>query len=162
MISKRLTKHKIWYIMLTVKEEIYRIKKGKFIFVFAVLFVVFTMIGTVAVNAAEKIVFKDNSNPDFESVLSLKNDEYTIEINEETKVGYVVKANDNSIIELGTCKVTVVDYDNRDVYVLCYDIEENSLGEMVITISDGVSTVTSLNGEIESIIELNTTAEIVE
>lgn len=138
------------------------IKKGKFIFVFAVLFVVFTMIGTVAVNAAEKIVFKDNSNPDFESVLSLNNDEYTIEINEETEVGYVVKANDNSIIELGTCKVTVVDYDNRDVYVLCYDIEENSLGEMVITISDGVSTVTSLNGEIESIIELNTTAEIVE
>lgn len=137
-------------------------KKRKFIFMFVVFFVVFTMLGTVAVNAAEKIVFKDNSNPDFESVLSLNNDEYTIEIDEETEIGYVVKANDNSIIELGTCKVTVVDYDNRDVYVLCYDIEENSLGEMVITISNGIGTVTSISGEITNIIELNTTAEIVE
>lgn len=136
-------------------------KKGKFIFVFAVLFVVFTMLGTVAVNAA-KVVLVKNDNPDYVTVLSLDNEVYTIEIDEETGIGYVVNTNDNSIIELGTCKVTVVDYDNRDVYVLCYDTEENSIGEMVITISDGISTVTSLNGEIESIIELNTIAEIVE
>lgn len=136
-------------------------KKGKFIFVFAVLFVVFTMLGTVAVNAA-KVVLVKNDNPDYVTVLSLDNEVYTIEIDEETGIGYVVKANDNSIIELGTCKVTVVDYDNRDVYVLCYDIEENSLGEMVITISNGIGTVTSISGEITNIIELNTTAEIVE
>lgn len=136
-------------------------KKGKFIFVFAVLFVVFTMLGTVAVNAAKVILVK-NDNPDYVTVLSLDNEVYTIEIDEETEIGYVVNTNDNSIIELGTCKVIVVDYDNRDVYVLCYDTEENSLGEMVITISDGVSIVTSLNGEIESIIDLQTTAEIVE
>ena len=33
---------------------------------------------------------------------------------------------------------------------------------MVITISNGIGTVTSISGEITNIIELNTTAEIVE
>ena len=124
---------------------------------FVVLLVI--TISNLSVNAA-RIVIERDDNPSDAVVYSIGEENYYIEVDDEKKIGHVINCEDNLIIELGTCKVTVIDYDNKDAYVLCNDTKENSLGEIVITISNDISIITYINGEIETIMELYTTVII--
>ena len=133
------------------------IKKGKFIFMFAVLFVVFTMLGTVAVNAANKIVFEDNDNPDYVTVLSLDNEMYTIEIDEETGIGYVIVSINGDEETLGTWTVVAIDSNNPNGNILCYD-QNDSLGTMTIIITNeniGEGYISVLTGELSNLFNVN-------
>lgn len=98
-----------------------------------------TLCGSDVVVGIKGITIIKDENPDGVSVLSIDNENYYIEIDEETNVGYVMQKLDNETIVLGTCEVSVIVGD-KDPEVLCVSAE-NSMWSLVIVTDNSVSTI---------------------
>lgn len=118
------------------------------------ILIVVALCGSIVIVEAKGITIIRDDNPDGVSVLSIDNENYYIEIDEETNVGYVMQKLDNETIVLGTCKVSVIVGD-KDPEVLCVSTE-NSMGSLVIVTNSSVSTISLSEGDISSIFTIDT------
>lgn len=103
---------------------------------------------------AKGITIIRDDNPDGVSVLSIDNENYYIEIDEKTKVGYVMQKLNNETIVLGTCEVSVIVGD-KDPEVLCVSAE-NTMGSLVIVTNNNILTISLNEGYISGIFIINT------
>lgn len=142
-------------------------KTFKKTFVGVILLVVMCLMTftAVSVNAARVHIIKDN-NPSGVVILSLDNESYSIEVDEETGYGYVVYEIDGEEEILGTCSVVVLDTINKTEYVLCYEEEGlTSYGEMIVVITNEVASegvIYSIEGKLEELFDTNDTVIIEE
>lgn len=120
---------------------------------FLILIVVALCCSIVFVEAKGITIIRDD-NPDGVSVLSIDNENYYIEIDEKTKVGYVMQKLNNETIVLGTCEVSVIVGD-KDPEVLCVSAE-NTMGSLVIVTNNNILTISLNEGYISGIFIINT------
>ncbi len=118
------------------------------------ILIVVALCGSIVFVEAKGITIIRDDNPDGVSVLSIDNENYYIEIDEETNVGYVMQKLNNETIVLGTCEVSVIVGD-KDPEVLCVSAE-NSMGSLVIVTDIDVSTISLSEGDISSIFTIDT------
>lgn len=123
-------------------------KKLKAFLMLFVLCALFTMFSTLNVSA-KSIIYEDNDNPDYATALGINDCTYEIRIDEESKIGYVYFETRGQYELIGTCEVQVNDTVNNSNYILCYD-EENSTGNIVITISEYDTYVSYVDGDISN------------
>jgi len=126
----------------------------KKIFKAFLIIIIVALFGIKAVIEANGIIIIRDENPDGSTVLSIDNECYYIEIDEETNVGYVIQKLDNETIVIGTCEVSVIDGD-KDPEVLCVSAE-NSMGSLVIVTDNSVSTISLSEGDISIIFTIDT------
>lgn len=132
-------------------------------FIFAIMcLLTFT---TISVNAAKVHISKD-PNVGGVQILSLSDEEYYINIDDESGYGYVVSAINNDEEILGSCSVVIVNSDNSEGYTLCFeDTSLLSYGTLVIVITDYVENegiVYSVSGQLENIFSANDKVVIAE
>lgn len=134
-------------------------KKNKTVLMLFVLIALFSMFCTLKVNAA-RIVLEDNENPDYVTVLTINEDYYSIEIDEETGIGYFVRNYNNTYEVLGTCTVIKISRNNSEGEYICNSYEQdNYLGKIVINLTDNYGIVTYVDGNISEFINVNTIIE---
>jgi len=112
---------------------------------------------TVEVQAAKITIVRDN-NPERVTVLSLNDVEYSIEVDEETEIGYVVYTVNGVDEIIGTCEVIVIDAQNPSGYILCGDEVSSSCGSLTITITNeltGEGYISSISGDLGYVFVLN-------
>ena len=143
------------------EKEMKQIKKRLFfiIFMFVAIFLFMT---TIEVQAAKITIVRDN-NPEGVTVLSLFNEKYSIEIDDETEIGYVVYTVDGVDEIIGSCEVIVIDSQNPSGYVLCSDEIDRSCGSLTITITNeltGEGFVSSVSGDLGYVFCLNSNIKL--
>ncbi len=132
-------------------------KKKIFKILVIVLFLTL-FLGTTEVNAARVTIVKDE-NPERVDVLSLSNDEFYVNIDDDTEIGYLIHCFRDVEELIGTCEIFVVDLNESTSYLLCA-ADENSLGTIVISIDDNEQIITSVNGELSNIFYIGTNVVI--
>ncbi|MDD3383703.1 MAG: hypothetical protein PHX46_02695 [Bacilli bacterium] len=123
-----------------------------------VIFSMFLFMATVEVQAAKIKIVRDE-NPDCVTVLSLFDEEYSIDVDEENEIGYVVYTSNGEDEILGTCTVIVINSQNPNGYVLCNSEVGSSRGTLTITIINeltGEGYVSSVTGDLGYLFGLNT------
>ena len=118
------------------------------------ILIVVALCGSIVVEEVKWIIIIRDDNPDGVSLLLIDNENYYIEIDEETNVGYVMQKLDNETIALGTCEVSVIVGD-KNPEGLCVSTE-NSMGSLVIVTNNSVSTISLSEGDISSIFIIDT------
>lgn len=117
------------------------------------------VVGYVSLNVAAGIIIVRDQNPDGVTVLTDEDEIYQIEVDENTGIGYVICVADNERLTLGTVEVTIIDGD-KEPELLC-SAGTNSMGSLVITISNNTSVVTSSTGTINTIFAVGCIVNIV-
>lgn len=137
-------------------------KKRKNIFIACVMMItLFTFLFSSAEVSAAKIIIITNPNPGGVHVLSLNEINYSIEVDEETEIGYVVYSINGMDEILGTCNVMITDITNNNTYNLCVS-DDNELGSIVITVDRNSQIITETSGEVSDIFSFGSLVNIVE
>ena len=113
-------------------------KKSKLLKIIICIITIIVGSNNIVANAKTVKIERDN-NPEGVTVLSARDVEYYIEIDEETKIGYVVFINRGIEEVIGTCNIVVYDRYNTLGYSLCEDenvSDTTFLGYMEIIIID--------------------------
>ena len=114
-----------------------------------------TIITSVTVDAARVNIVKD-PNVEGVQILSLDNENYYVEIDEETGYGYIIWDNGFESKILGTCIIYLIN-ENNDQISLC--IEDNNFsyfGIMSIKLTDEINNkgyIDYVNGKLSSIVD---------
>lgn len=121
------------------------------------IFIIFTLSLLLNINVdAAKIKIVKDPNSTWTGILSIDNNEYSIKINEETRIGYVIFSGDNNYHILGTCTVIVFDFNNSYCNILSNaEEQEDNLGTIKIVMdkySEYSGVINDVDGEIEKFI----------
>ncbi len=120
------------------------------LFILAIVFVL--LVGTMKVNSAKIIIVKDE-NPDRVTVLSLLDDNYYIEVNDENNIGYLYSEISGYIELIGTVRVEIFDEINGYSYTLCKS-DYSAIGLLIISIDKDSSIITEVYGEISNVFQV--------
>ena len=124
----------------------------KTIKLFVVLFLVMLCCVNITVGAASvKIVKNEGGNEEGSNTLALFNDEFYIEVDEDTNIGYLIHKNRGNDIVIGTCKVELINSITSDNSIICYSNSMNNLGSLIIVFDNESGVVVEAVGDIENI-----------
>ena len=124
----------------------------KTIKLFVVLFLFMLCCVNITVGAASvKIVKNEGGNEEGSNTLALFNDEFYIEVDEDTNIGYLIHKNRGNDIVIGTCKVELINSITSDNSIICYSNSMNNLGSLIIVFDNESGVVVEAVGDIENI-----------
>lgn len=119
-----------------------------------IVFMFVILLGTIEVNAAKITIVKDE-NPDRVTVLSLLDDNYYIEVNDENNIGYLYSEIRGYTELLGTVRVDIFDEFNDYSYTLC-ESNHCSIGSLIISIEDNNLIIYEAYGDISNVFPVGT------
>lgn len=123
------------------------------LFVFAL--VLFVTTSTLVVNA-KPIIERDDDNPDGVTPLALVSGEYSMEIEEESGVGYVYYTANGETEVLGTCTIVLVDGNNEAITIGNVAAGTVSYGSITIQLAENnKGYVQAVDGELANIFSVN-------
>lgn len=122
----------------------------KFLFKILIISFMFIFLVKTLNVSAKKLEIENEFDDNVGSVLVLNDIEFYVEVDEETKIGYVVTECRGVKEVIGTCDVTIVDTNNTLIENFCLS-SDNNVGTMVITMDDGFYIITESHGDISNV-----------
>lgn len=134
----------------------------KTIKLFVVLFLFMLCCVNITVGAASvKIVKNEGGNEEGSNTLALFNDEFYIEVDEDTNIGYLIQKSRETEIVIGTCKVEIINNITNESSILCYSDCQNDLGFIIISCYNEDGTIISSYGDVSIIFEIGAKVSVV-
>lgn len=134
----------------------------KTIKLFVVLFLFMLCCVNITVGAASVIIVKnEGGNEEGSNTLALFNDEFYIEVDEDTNIGYLIQKSRETEIVIGTCKVEIINNITNESSILCYSDCQNDLGFIVISCYNDDGTIISSYGDVSIIFEIGAKVSVV-
>ena len=133
----------------------------KTIKLFVVLFLFMLCCVNITVGAASvKIVKNEGGNEEGSNTLALFNDEFYIEVDEDTNIGYLIQKSRETENIIGTCKVEIINNITNESSIICYSDCQNDLGIIVVSYYNDDWTIISSYGDISIIFGTGTKVSV--
>lgn len=126
-----------------------------------VLFLFMLCCVNITVGAASvKIVKNEGGNEEGSNTLALFNDEFYIEVDEDTNIGYLIQKSRETENIIGTCKVEIINNITNESSIICYSDCQNDLGFIIIICNSDSGVVIDSFGDIEFIFSQGTNVQV--